>query len=169
MKKTLATLGLLICTSGLVYANDTVTVDTPIQATETQPQIEKQLPAQRQFNNYKNGPEFKNFDNQKFDKSVKNQKFDPKKADKTQKFKKIGKGDVKNKKYDIRNDKFNPNFKPKNANMYRIHHHHYVSHYPRHSQKLRAHNHRHYDIKNYKTRNHKMHNRSAYNRSAKIR
>ena len=95
MKKTLAILGLLVCTTGVVFA-DEVIADAPMaapQQIEVQSQLDKQTFNKSKFNNNQYKPNFKNQkDNMKFDKSVNNRKF---KDGQPPKFDKKGKPDFK--------------------------------------------------------------------------
>ena len=79
MKKSLAILGLLLCTTGLAYADEIATADTlnVTQQVEVQQQLNKQTFDRDKFNaqnEYRQNFE-KQKNNVKFDKSVNDRKF----------------------------------------------------------------------------------------------
>lgn len=165
MKKALAILGLLVCTTGVVFADEVADVQVaPQQEVEIQSQLDKQT-FDRDKNQFNQNPKFnselkKGDSNIKYDKSVKNQKF---KTQKPQKFdKKLGKQDIKSQKPFFKNDNLGKQadiFKYQRPNHKMVYHRgqHNFNRHHRPNQNMRMHR---YD-------NHRMINRRAYNRPIK--
>ena len=162
MKKALAILGLLVCTTGVVFADEVADVQAQVpQEVEIQSQLDKQT-FDRDKNKFNQNPKFnselkKGDSNIKYDKSVKNQKFNTKRPQIYGK--KFDKQDIKANKPFLKNDKKADLFKYQKPNhkmgyykgYHNIHRHH------RPNQNMRMHR---YD-------NHRMINRRAYNRPIK--
>ncbi|MCR5265350.1 MAG: hypothetical protein K6E29_02000 [Cyanobacteria bacterium RUI128] len=172
MKRTLAILGLLVCTTGVVFAEETPVAEiTAPQQVEVQSQLDRQT-----FDNrYKNGPkfdsQFKNVnDNIKYDKSVKGQKFSPNKDNRPLKFgNKTSNREVRGVRHDFRNDRFNPNLNSRHQNFRYGRPAPYMGHHQKPYRGYRAYNHRNHNMKNYRAHNNRNVSRRAYNKNFRTR
>ncbi len=157
MKKTLAILGLLVCSTGFVFADEVTTTDVT-QQVEIQNNLDRtnfeNMDKNRKFN--KSLESDKKADKIKFDKSVNDKKY--KNFDKKGKYSDKDKGDV-SKKQKFAKDRLNPKFdknfpnkysnkhpqKPMNLKKAHKPHHHYsryshnprMNRYHRHSNNIR--------------------------------
>lgn len=172
MKRTLAILGLLVCTTGVAFADEVAVAE---MAAPQQVEIQSQLDRQTLDNKYKRGPQFdseyKNVkDKIKYDKTVKNQKFNPRKDGLKPGFdNKAGIKNYRESRPDIRNDRFNPNFNARRQDFRGHRPAPYMGHHKNPHRRYMSHKPQTRSIKSYKARNHKFDNRRAFNKSVRTR
>lgn len=163
MKKTLAILGLLVCTSGIVYAENATVVESTAQQTDV-PQVEKQYTDNVRFKDSNDIKAIRKTEKQNFVKKADRKELKANKDIQKHKFSRIGKDEYRGQKSDIRNDKYNPKFKDFRANRPN----HYMSRNQKHNQRFNSHNHRHHNMRHYRVHN-RIYNKRAYRQPAKIR